>query len=336
MSSLFFFSFTRAWTKRRIQKKSIAGKVETKKLFSVYVIFYMDSISSVLPPSMSAVVSSSFPQNVMSCLDEKRTIGVTTNSATMALQSLTNTIPSTVFSVHTFPKPTMTQRGNGNDDDDDDDDGDDDDDDDGDDTGGNDDGKKKQKTITLESVMAKTKRKQVRQEKERKVRKRVQQWAFDQEDEECQRQHAIFLACFKETAVANDGSDATAEPSSMTVGRAGQEMTRQIREKIHGYRYQDQQKHIYDADAFVTFSDVMELLQSSHLRCYYCSRPVLLLYRYVRDGQQWSLERLDNRWGHNRTNVVVACLQCNLHRKTANSDSFVFSKQLRTIIRKSV
>ncbi len=195
-----------------------------------------------------------------------------------------------------------------------------------------------QKTVLMDVVAASAgmrRQKVVKQQKERKVRERVKQWDFEQDAEECERQHAIFMESCETWGVGvgvsvGVGGEVVALSSCKA---AEQEMHRQIRDKIHGYRYQDQQKGFYDAAMFVTMEDVVQLLRASALKCYYCRRPVLLLYRYVRDGQQWSLERLDNGKGHNRTNVVVACLQCNLHRKTANSDSFVFSKQLSVVVK---
>ena len=76
---------------------------------------------------------------------------------------------------------------------------------------------------------------------------------------------------------------------------------------------------------------VLELLEKSELLCYYCRKEVKLLYENVREMTQWSLDRLDNSEGHNKENVVIACLSCNLHRKTMYHERFVFTKQLNIV-----
>ena len=102
----------------------------------------------------------------------------------------------------------------------------------------------------------------------------------------------------------------------------------QINGKICGYRGQDIEKEKYDESQFVDEKYVIEELINCANKCYYCREPVLLLYEYVRAPQQWSLDRLDNNFGHNKGNVVVACLRCNLRRKTMHHERYVFTKQL--------
>lgn len=103
----------------------------------------------------------------------------------------------------------------------------------------------------------------------------------------------------------------------------------QLQQKIAGYRSQDVEKSLLDETKFVDYNFVLELLYNSQLLCYYCKNPTQLIYSIVRDNKQWTLERLNNRYGHNKDNVVVSCLHCNIHRKNSNSDSYVFSKRLK-------
>ena len=93
-------------------------------------------------------------------------------------------------------------------------------------------------------------------------------------------------------------------------------MEQQIRAKLRAYKYQDEKKGVYDASAAATLGDVVALLRECRLLCYYCRLHVSVLYDVVRDRCQWTLDRLNNNFGHNRDNVVVACLECNLHRRT--------------------
>jgi hypothetical protein len=101
-----------------------------------------------------------------------------------------------------------------------------------------------------------------------------------------------------------------------------------FRTKIAGYKAQDMAKHKYDVEKFVNVEDVILSLERSELLCYYCRKSVLLFYEYVREPRQWSLERIDNKWGHNRDNVEIACLECNLRRKTMYHERYMYTKQV--------
>ena len=73
------------------------------------------------------------------------------------------------------------------------------------------------------------------------------------------------------------------------------------------------------------------MLQETNLKCHYCSCETYLLYELVREMKQWSLDRIDNNVGHNRDNLVIACLECNLKRRRTNKDSFMFTKNLKIV-----
>ncbi len=105
----------------------------------------------------------------------------------------------------------------------------------------------------------------------------------------------------------------------------------QIKAKLQGYHQQDVKKNLYDETKFVTFPKVIELLYTCKNICYYCREPVFILYEYVRDNKQWSVERRDNSYGHNRDNIEIACLRCNVCRKTMNEERYLFTKQLNII-----
>lgn len=105
----------------------------------------------------------------------------------------------------------------------------------------------------------------------------------------------------------------------------------EIRKKIYGYKNQDIIKQLYDESQFVNIDQVLSLLYSSQLNCFYCKEKVCILYESVREPKQWSLERIDNTFGHNYNNVEIACLTCNLRRRTMYHERFLFTKQLGTI-----
>ena len=70
------------------------------------------------------------------------------------------------------------------------------------------------------------------------------------------------------------------------------------------------------------------MLVGCKLTCHYCNTHVKIIYKVVRDNQQWSLDRIDNDDGHSRVNTIVSCLDCNLKRRCINKDKFVFTKKL--------
>jgi hypothetical protein len=103
----------------------------------------------------------------------------------------------------------------------------------------------------------------------------------------------------------------------------------EIKHKISSYKNQDISKNILSPSDFITFEYVIELLRSSNLTCYYCYQSVYILYEMVRENMQWTLDRIDNNIGHNKENVIISCLECNLKRRNQNSNSFLFTKNLK-------
>ena len=102
-----------------------------------------------------------------------------------------------------------------------------------------------------------------------------------------------------------------------------------ISTKISNYKRQDVANRIFDPKWFITSEEVMELLVASRLRCYYCRANCAVQYIEPRFSGQWTLDRLSNDQGHNRQNVVVSCLKCNLHRWVKNSNRYKLGKQLK-------
>jgi len=106
----------------------------------------------------------------------------------------------------------------------------------------------------------------------------------------------------------------------------------QIKGKIYGYLGQDVEKRekIVDPESAINpnLSNVLQKLIDSNIECFYCKEKVRILYEYVRDNRQWTLERINNKEGHHINNVEIACLGCNLKRRTIFHERFVFTKQL--------
>ena len=103
----------------------------------------------------------------------------------------------------------------------------------------------------------------------------------------------------------------------------------EISRKINGYKTQDVKKEIYNEALLINADNIIEKLVSCKLNCYYCRNNVKILYKIVRDKQQWTLDRIHNDECHSENNTVICCLKCNLERRVKNSNDFVFTKQLK-------
>jgi hypothetical protein len=105
----------------------------------------------------------------------------------------------------------------------------------------------------------------------------------------------------------------------------------QITQKIGGYKAQDVNKNLYSEQDFVDIDKVLSLMKKCENKCFYCKKMVHVLYENVREPLQWTLERIDNDFGHNKNNVEIACLNCNLHRRTMYHERYLFTKELNII-----
>ena len=102
----------------------------------------------------------------------------------------------------------------------------------------------------------------------------------------------------------------------------------EINKKRTSYKTQDMKKKKYCERTFITEEQIYNKMLGSRMLCYYCRCRVCVLYREVRQPEQWTLERIDNLFGHTDENTVIACLDCNLKRGSKNSDAFQFAKQM--------
>lgn len=105
----------------------------------------------------------------------------------------------------------------------------------------------------------------------------------------------------------------------------------QINNKISGYKNQDKIKGLYSETEFIDLKYIIETLIKCELKCYYCKEGMTILYENVRDPLQWSVERIDNKLGHNKGNIETACLGCNLRRRTIYHERYILTKQLQNI-----
>jgi len=172
--------------------------------------------------------------------------------------------------------------------------------------------------VSFENKTKEKKEKIVKTEKEKQKRQitNTPQWIFNKNDLEYTNQIELIKE-IQENKIVNR------EPCNFIV--------RQINNKIYGYRTQDIDKKILCEEKLIDLQNVLNLMVKCENKCFYCKENVNVLYEYVREPKQWTLERLDNNFGHNNDNVVIACLSCNLRRKTMHYERFVFTKQLNII-----
>ena len=101
-----------------------------------------------------------------------------------------------------------------------------------------------------------------------------------------------------------------------------------ILQKICSYRSQDVIKNKYNYEKFITYNEIIHKLRECNLKCFYCDKVVYILYENVREPMQWSLERIDNKYGHNNDNTEIACLNCNLRRRTMYHERYRMTKKM--------
>jgi hypothetical protein len=105
----------------------------------------------------------------------------------------------------------------------------------------------------------------------------------------------------------------------------------ELKKKFNAYKNQDKHKNKFDDSKHITYLQMIKKLYDSQLKCYYCNCQLLILFNKRREGSQWTLERLDNNIGHYESNTCIACLKCNLKRRTDSHEYFKQGKQLTLI-----
>ena len=105
----------------------------------------------------------------------------------------------------------------------------------------------------------------------------------------------------------------------------------ELKKKFNAYKNQDKIKNKFDETKHITYLQMVQKLYDSQLKCYYCNCELLILFNKRRENSQWTLERLDNNLGHYESNTCIACLQCNLKRRTDSHEYFKQGKQFTLI-----
>lgn len=171
----------------------------------------------------------------------------------------------------------------------------------------------KKLAVSLEPIDKKKKEVKIQKEKQKRQITSTTKWIFGEPELDCIYQWNLIKQ------IKND---------NMVDKEQCEFVLKQINNKIYGYRSQDIDKNKLDETKLINIQYVIDLLISCENKCFYCKENVEILYEYVRESKQWTLDRLDNAFGHNNDNVVIACLSCNLRRKTMHPERYVFTKQM--------
>jgi 5-methylcytosine-specific restriction endonuclease McrA len=132
-----------------------------------------------------------------------------------------------------------------------------------------------------------------------------------------------------ESVVGTSESATTASATTATASTPPtlKHILREIDTKRKAYIYQDKNHEIYDPRYSITTEQIVELLVGAGLLCHYCREICQVAYKESMCRRQWTLDRIDNNYGHNDANVVIACLDCNLKRGTMDAERFRLGKQ---------
>ena len=175
---------------------------------------------------------------------------------------------------------------------------------------------KSKKQPMLFSSLTTTNYEKIKMEKERSKRviTETKRWEFSPEELTYDNQ----LAVLNMICLTDNGS----------INKYQKIIYSQIKAKLRSYKDQDLKKNKYDGSRFVTLDFVLGKLKESSMICFYCKEPTNILYEYVREPKQWTIERLDNTYGHNCDNIVIACLSCNLRRRTTHFERYLSTKRI--------
>ena len=154
-------------------------------------------------------------------------------------------------------------------------------------------------------------------EEEIKKREVSKKWTFQKEYFKYDKQMKLVLD------ISNNNLNSFDDVTKIVV--------QQIKQKIYGYKQQDIIKKYLNEEKLINFQSVIQKMIECELKCRYCKEEMLVLYDVSREMYQWSVDRIDNNFGHNVDNFHLACLECNLKRRRRTDEKFLFTKQLNII-----
>jgi hypothetical protein len=178
-------------------------------------------------------------------------------------------------------------------------------------------------------------------EKEKKIITKTNRWIITEEDllfknqwkivekiyiEYCEKRENRQCNSFQ--VPTNKKKEEEENPEEKHNEKKQQLIMSNIKQKWTGYKNQDVIKNKYNSELFVSVENILQLLYECEMTCFYCKEKVMMLYEYVLETRQWTLDRIDNTTGHNRGNLLISCLECNLKRRCRNHEKYAFTKQM--------
>jgi hypothetical protein len=151
-----------------------------------------------------------------------------------------------------------------------------------------------------------------------KIYKKSEQWNLQEIDYSFENQQYILNQIY-EKWISNEKCEYSEQETIMI---------QQINQKINGYKNQDKKKNrIQNENDFIDFFYIVNKLKECQMLCYYCHCSMYILYSTARNKSQWTVDRINNDIGHEKTNINLVCLECNLKRKRTNDTKFMFTSQ---------
>jgi len=84
-----------------------------------------------------------------------------------------------------------------------------------------------------------------------------------------------------------------------------------LTKKLDSLRIVDEKK---GRDFNIDKDYVNSMIQEANNKCKWCSKECKFVGYENRDMEQWSIDRIDNNFGHIQGNIVLSCLHCNIKR----------------------
>ena len=91
----------------------------------------------------------------------------------------------------------------------------------------------------------------------------------------------------------------------------GDEIKITIKIMICGSKKNDKKCNRFDNTNFIDKSFLKKLIEDSENKCYYCKCKLQYM---IKQSNLATIERIDNKLGHNKNNVVIACFHCNVSK----------------------
>ena len=94
-----------------------------------------------------------------------------------------------------------------------------------------------------------------------------------------------------------------------------------IKTKLQGYKIQDNGNNIFVESKFIKQNEVKNIIFNQGGKCLYCWKKC--------ENDTWSLDRINNDFGHNSDNCVLSCVKCNVQRSDSLYSIFYRTKALQ-------